>query len=111
MNLYDQLKDHPRFPKKFLEEYEKIHFTSGSQGWDSHTFGLKCKLEGFDERLEQFIEFLKSFEVDKEKVQKILFQEMEPVLCEKTKKGEWILKDPSKLAASICKENIIGDKK
>ncbi len=38
----------PDKPKKMLKKYEEEHFTTASQGWDSHTMGLKGELTGFD---------------------------------------------------------------
>ncbi len=92
-SIYEQVKDHEGFPKKI----EKVNGYSDT--WEA----------AYTQAQKEMINFLSSVGVDKKKAENILFKEMKPVLCEKTNKGEWILKDPSTLATTLCQENIIGD--
>lgn len=84
MNLYEMLKDHPRFPKARYSKYSGQHFEIN---------------KGNNQCLQEVIEFLKSVWVDEEKLKKLI------------ENGRVVF--PSrieKLVKTLCQENIIGDK-
>jgi len=87
MNLYDQLKDHPRFPK------EKKY--SPSLGYSPN------------KSLQEFIDFLKSVCVDKEKVSDQIehfFDAYDIPLATKKYSAD-------DLVSAFCQDNIIGDER
>jgi len=98
-NIYDQIKDHPRFPNKM-----EVIFETASQGWDSHTEHLRGRLDGNNEMFDYFISFLKSIGMDKEKIKYVIDQD-----CEEFSPIPLNNNGLNKIASALCQQNIIGD--
>jgi hypothetical protein len=92
LSLYDQLKDHPRFPYEHVLEHPSKESEAYCNGRES------C--------YEQFIDFLKSVCVDEEKVNGLSAQSYgyEPNENKEVDSGLLI-----KIGELICQSNIIGD--
>ena len=46
---------------------------------------------------------------DVEGIKQIIYQDMKPVLCEKTKTGEWIIPAPTQLAKAVSEYLLKGE--